>query len=73
MRIVLDPSITRVCIIAILIFIYAFTGTSGVMSTLQERMPEPHEWLYFVLFALGADAVYLLTFLGATPPEKPEG
>jgi len=70
MRINLDPSTARVCIIAILIFIYAFTGTSGVMSVLQERMPEAHEWLYFVFFALGADAVYLLTFLGAGPPKE---
>lgn len=69
MRFELDPTAFRVAIIAILVFIYSFTATSGIMSVLAERMPKPNEWLYFLFFALGADAVYLLTFLGVGKPE----
>jgi predicted RND superfamily exporter protein len=65
-----DPTQTRVTIIALLIFIYALTAQSGIMTVLQSRMPEPNEWMYFLLFALGADAVYLLTFLGAETPKE---
>lgn len=66
----LDPTKTRVLIIAVLIFIYTLTAQSGVMAVLAERMPNPNEVLYFILFALGSDAVYLLTFLGVAVPEK---
>lgn len=65
-----DPTMTRIAIIAILIFIYSFAVSSGVMATLQSRMPEPREWLYYFFFAIGADAVYLLTFLGVEVPEN---
>jgi hypothetical protein len=68
----LDPTMARVVTIAVLIFIYALTAQSGIMTVLQNRMPEVHEWIYFALFALGADAVYLLTFLGEEVPKKAE-
>lgn len=70
MKLNTDPTQQRIIIIAVLIFIYALTAQSGIMATLQSRMPEPNELLYYALSALGADAVYLLTFLGVTPPEK---
>jgi len=65
-----DPTTQRIVIIAVLIFIYSFCVASGIMSTLISRMPELNEWLYYLFFALGADAVYLLTFLGAEVPKK---
>jgi len=70
LRLNTDPTKQRIAVIAILIFIYSFCASSGVMAVLADRMPYPNEWLYYIFFALGADAVYLLTFLGATPPEK---
>ena len=73
MRLNTDPTKQRIVVIAILIFIYSFCASSGVMAVLAERMPYPNEWLYYLFFALGADAVYLLTFLGAPlPEEKPK-
>ena len=65
-----DPTVTRVVIIALLIFVYSLTAQSGIMTVLADRMPEPNEWMYFILFAFGADTVYLLTFLGASIPEN---
>jgi uncharacterized membrane protein YkvI len=65
----LDPTIPRVVIVACLVFIYSLTGASGLMVVLQDRMPEPHEWVYFLLFALGTVAVYCLTFLGVEAPK----
>jgi len=65
----LDPTTTRVAVIAVCLFLYAFVGTSGVMTVLQDRMPEANEWLYYLFFAIGSVAVYLLTFLGVTPEE----
>lgn len=70
MKLNTDPTQQRIIIIAVLIFVYALTAQSGIMATLQSRMPEPNEWLYYILASLGADAVYLLTFLGVTPPEE---
>lgn len=69
----LDPTPARVATIAVLVFTYAFCGLSGIMTVLQERMPLPHEWLYYFFFALGVVAFYMLTFIGAEPPKKPEG
>jgi hypothetical protein len=70
MQLNLDPTIPKVVIVAILIFIYSFAGSSGIMAVLAERMPEMHEWLYYIFFALGADAVYILSFLGFEKPEQ---
>jgi len=70
MRLELDPTIGRVALVAILIFIYALTAQSGITAILIDRMPEPNEWLYFIFIALGTDVVYMLTFLGITKPEN---
>jgi hypothetical protein len=70
MKLNTDPTATRIVIIALLIFIYSLTAQSGIMSTLQSRMPEPNEWILYILTALGADAVYILTFLGVSVPEE---
>lgn len=69
MKFSVDPTLTRIIIIAVLIFLYSFVASSGIMATLQSRMPEPNEWLYYFLFAIGSDAVYMLTFLGVSVPE----
>jgi len=69
-RVDLDPSNWKVAAVAVLIFIYSLIGQSGIMSVLENRMPEAHEFLYFLLFAAGADAVYLLSFLGISTPEE---
>ena len=65
----LDPSILKVIIIALLLFVegvalpaYGVTGGG--------RFPEPVEWMAFFLGAIIQVATFLLTFLGY---QKPEG
>lgn len=65
-----DPTKFKIVMIAIAIFIYSFTVQSGVMTVLADRMPYPNEWILFVFSALGADVVYILTFLGLEVPAK---
>jgi hypothetical protein len=66
----LDPTTKRVIAVAALIFVYALTAQTGLLTTLADRMPEPREWLLFIFAALGTDVVYLMTFLGIAKPEK---
>jgi heme/copper-type cytochrome/quinol oxidase subunit 4 len=59
----LDPTIPKVVIIAILLFLEGFCIPAYTI-TQQGRFPEPVEWMTFMLGAVIQLVTYLLTFLG---------
>jgi heme/copper-type cytochrome/quinol oxidase subunit 4 len=69
----LDPTIPKVIIIAVLIFIEGIAIPAYTVTT-QGRMPNEIECLGFVLTATIQTVTYLLTFMqtGATEPKKPD-
>jgi phage shock protein PspC (stress-responsive transcriptional regulator) len=65
----LDPTIPKVVIIAMLIFIEGF-AIPAYTITYQGRMPEPVEWITFLFGAVIQVCTYLLTFLGYQKPQE---
>jgi len=70
MRFELDPSAFKVACIAVIVFIYSLTTNSVIITILQSRMPYSNEWIVAIFVALGADCMYLMAFLGISPPES---
>jgi phage shock protein PspC (stress-responsive transcriptional regulator) len=67
----LDPTIPRVVIIALLLFLEGFCIPAYTI-TVQGRFPEPVEWLTFFFASVIQVATYLLTFLGFKQSETKE-
>jgi len=67
----LDPTIPKVVIIAVLIFIEGIAIPAYTVTT-QGRLPDTIECLGFLLTATIQTVTYLLTFMqtGATEPKK---
>lgn len=67
----LDPSVPKVVVIAILLFIEGL-AVPAYTITQQGRIPTETEWVNFILGAIIQLVTYLLTFLGYTPTEEEE-
>lgn len=68
----LDPTVPRVVIIALLLFIEGFCIPAYTI-TQQGRFPEPVEWMTFIFGAAIQVVTYLLTFIGYSSESKKEG
>jgi heme/copper-type cytochrome/quinol oxidase subunit 4 len=75
MRFDLDPTIPKVVIIAVLLFIEGFSIPAYTVIQ-QGRMPDPVEWIAFLLAAVIQLCTFLLTFVKTgetTPPPTTTG
>ena len=62
MRFDLDPTLTRVVLIGVLLFLEAFIG-GGIVILTEGNMPTPTQWLTIIFVAALTIVTYFLSFL----------